>query len=525
METLASKTRLGLLQLPTELYNGILAHLDKDSLDSLRATCSTLKRVIPFSINRVFVSANSLNIKVFREIADSETYRHDITEIIWDDARLSTGPEDQVERNRFWYSGGPDDIMTENGCPLWFQARRLDSEEPGWNDQNTIPTFDSLDLEESWDYYKDLLEDQRKILESNDDIKAFKYGLKQFPNLKRVTVTPSAHGRIGQPMFRTPMIRDFPHGLDYPLPKEWPCTTFEEPIDEHPWMPDEAIPIPDQECYWMYRCNPEEYRAKWRGFRVVTRALVECGKDHNVTELMIGGTEIGTGVNCRVFDQRCQEYDDLVTLLQRPGFRRLDLDLFTGMNEHHNWVSYRSGLLRDALAQAKDLEHISLRTTTDIAGQIDSDNFWEFSFPLRTIFPVENWPNLQHFGMCNMFVRQDDLMSILVALPNSLRSVELSRLTWASLDDGYGRLLEEMRTRLDWRLRPVEKRPRVRMSISTDGVLLEFGHYIEIDDMVHSFLYSDGHNPFPRHYDTSIDRGEGAVERDLFNLEFRAHYE
>ncbi|KAL4731191.1 hypothetical protein ACLX1H_000152 [Fusarium chlamydosporum] len=522
MANSASNAAIGLLKLPTEIHDNVICYLDKASLKSLRTTCSNLKEIVPFSIDRVFISANSLNIKVFLAIADSEIYRHTVSEIIWDDARLSTGPESSVERNRFWYSGDADDIVTDNGCPLWFKARREDSEEPGWDNRGG-PKINSLDLEMSWDYYKDLLKDQRQILESNADIVAFKHGLRRFLNLKRVTVTPSTHGRIGTPMYRTPMIRAFPARFDYPLPKEWPHFANDNmENDEYPWVTDDTIPVGDNECYWMYKCSPEEYRAKWRGFRVVLRALVECAQDHNVTEFRVGGNEVLTGINCRLFDQRSQEYDDLVTLLQRPGFRRVDLDLFTGFIENHNisWVSFRSGLLREALAQAKNLRHVTLRTTTDIAegeaGQIYGGDLPEKTFPLRTIFPIDQWPNLQHFGISNMLVTQRDLIPFLAALPKSLRSVELSHLAWADTDDDYQGLLESIRTKLDWCMRPAGQRPKVHMKVSPLGICLDQGRYVEIDDMVHFFLYEDGENPFKNGGD-GINWGDGGVERDFFD--------
>jgi hypothetical protein len=50
-------------------------------------TCKVLGDITPLSFSRVFLSANSLDIEVFRAIADY-SFRHGITEIIWDDARL-----------------------------------------------------------------------------------------------------------------------------------------------------------------------------------------------------------------------------------------------------------------------------------------------------------------------------------------------------------------------------------------------------------------------------------------------------
>lgn len=49
---------------------------------------------------------------------------------------------------------------------------------------------------------------------------------------------------------------------------------------------------------------------------------------------------------------------------------------------------------------------------------------------LRTIFPVEKWQDLRHFGLSNVLVREDDLLSLLALLPTTLPSVELCFITF-----------------------------------------------------------------------------------------------
>ncbi|KAJ4017898.1 hypothetical protein NW752_001807 [Fusarium irregulare] len=517
-----AETRVYLFHLPAELYQKIVSYLKKDSVKHLRVTCWTLNKITPFIIDRVFISANSLNIQVFRAIADSKTFRHNVTEIIWDDARLSNGPEDAVEEDRFWTIRNASTVVTDNGCPVWFKARRQDTDAPefrGWRDPSS---YNNLSVEASWDYYKSLLEDQRQILLSGADIEAFKHGLRRFPNLKRVTVTPSTHGKLGQPMYQTPMIRAFPPRFDYPLPKQWPNGAEEEARDALPWIQKKSGGLVFETFYGqvyqttqreyrarVYECTPEEYRARWRGFRVVLRTLVENSHEHNVTELTFGGAEIVTGMNCRLFDQPCREYADLVTVLKRPGFRRLALDLFTGMNEYHNWKSFRSGLMHKALSKAKDLRHITLHSTTytingetfNTPGVDGLPNYWPV--PLQSVFPINCWPKLEHFGISNIQVTPEDLLSFLAALPYSCRSVELSNLAWANEDGGWAKedggyhfLLNEMLTRLDWCSRPVGERPRLKILVTLVSEIIEDGLYVDMGNLANAFLYDDGENPF-----------------------------
>ncbi|KAH0522148.1 hypothetical protein TsFJ059_006046 [Trichoderma semiorbis] len=80
--------------LPPELIEKIVNHLDNRSIKSLRLTCRRFG-TINLRINRVFLSANLLNIQVFRSIADHDFYRKGITEIIYDDALFYRSFDDQ----------------------------------------------------------------------------------------------------------------------------------------------------------------------------------------------------------------------------------------------------------------------------------------------------------------------------------------------------------------------------------------------------------------------------------------------
>lgn len=51
-------------------------------------------------------------------------------------------------------------------------------------------------LRECWQHYQRLLRQQKDVLADNSDLDTFTYGIKQFPALKRVTITPAAHGYI-----------------------------------------------------------------------------------------------------------------------------------------------------------------------------------------------------------------------------------------------------------------------------------------------------------------------------------------
>jgi transcriptional accessory protein Tex/SPT6 len=68
----------------------------------------------------VFLSANTRNIDVFRSIAEHETFRKQITEIVWDDARLVASQDEQDDS---YDPENAEDLyyeFSEGDCPRWF---------------------------------------------------------------------------------------------------------------------------------------------------------------------------------------------------------------------------------------------------------------------------------------------------------------------------------------------------------------------------------------------------------------------
>lgn len=295
-------------------------------------------------------------------------------------------------------------------------------------------------------------------------------------------------------MYETPMIRTLPYGFVYPILRGWPTPILgEEPYEVLPW-------------------SDEVEKRRWRGFCIVSRELATF-PDHHISELVLDVHQLNTGLNCRVFEEPNGDYENLVTLLRRPGFSRIDLALLADGEEHENWPSFRSGLLRNALSEAKDLQHVSLRTQVDMdqcgdATEPGTNDSVEQFTPLRTIFPIENWQKLQHFGLSNFPVRQDDVLSLLAAMPPTLQSVDLSFLVFLGDGGNYRDLLTNMRDTLGWRERIVHQRPNTMIRIGTwnGGSTVN----IWLDEEVNRYLYDDGENPFG---EAGVLPGKG-VERD-----------
>lgn len=322
-------------RLPNEIIRLTLDPLPNRDLKNLRLTCAFFRDATPLRLNRVFFSANPRNIEVFRAVADSDRFRTEVTEVIWDDAHfVRSAPfihPDLIDQDE-------DLAETIEGYPRWFTSareenietlnsrKRCEVERP-----DHVARAQQLDAEmpvpAAWAYYQELLRQEDEVLTTGADITTMRYGLQRFPSLRKITITPATHGFLFTPLYETPMIRSFPYGFNYPIPRSWP------PNDRYPPAGDPWESLEGAE------------KDQWRGFRLLTHLLAEEKTRHHITELVLDVYGLWTGLNCRIFEQPCQEYDDWRTLIRRPNFRRLDLPLLIGGQGDDGWPLFRNGCL------------------------------------------------------------------------------------------------------------------------------------------------------------------------------------
>lgn len=513
-----------LTELPRELLYNIVSRLENSDIKSLRLSCKLLASISTLRINRVFLSANPLNVKVFRAIADHEAFRHGVVEIIYDDARLprSIWEAEAARKHEMLLHGPPTtpstpwDAEFEETDEDWFHtSRRKNLWEIGAHKMHTKGQWDSLEraeqaesemsFEASWTYYQDLVLQQDQVIASGADIEAFRYGLRRFPSLRTVTITPAAHGWLFSPLYKTPMIRAFPFGFNYPLPRGWPARyESEPPLEAAPWVNEENQ-------VWA-----GQVRANWRGFLIVAHALAQERQHHHVSEFLIDSNLLHTGISCRLFEQPCEAYTDIVSILELPGLRHFHLSLNVEGQHYNEWPAFRSGLLQDALAKAVDLEQFTLAT------DLDMENLDEEEPPsLVALIPINCWPKLQHLKLWNLHVKKSELLSFLAQLPQTLQSLELSVLQF--LDDAdYCDLLYDMCSTLGWRQRQI--RPNVKIALPRRPRYRD-GQTIWLDKEVDGFLYGCGTNPFAgRPTRARVPRGVGVI-RDAFLADFEKPWE
>lgn len=480
-----------LTHLAPEIYTLIASCLLNLDIKNLRLTCKVLWKRSPLHQDRIFLSANPRNIEVALAVADHETYRHKIVEIIWDDSRfvhhIRRPSEDDLS---LMESSTPP--RKEGHPPPWFvRACRQNIE-----GLRGVARVKDMQFSESWDYYRTLLEQQEEVLRSGADAEALKYVLGRFSSLRRITITPTAHGKLDKTLYNTPMIRSFPLGFNYPIPLSWPLS--------------DARAVPYRLPPW----NDEVAREQWRGFSIVLRELAHQ-ENHQVSTLVVDVKELETGISCRIFDEPCEEYDNFVNLLRRPGFRHIDLTLLAdGQFDVDNWSSFRSSYLRESISQAQDLRYVNIGIKADY-DQIHS-NIERHCIPLQSIFPIDQWPKLRHFGLSGFIVKGLDLLSLLSALPETLRSVEFSFLRFAGERGNYHDLLIDIRQNLSWRDRVVGERPRVIIHVPPSRTRVSPLRYRCVDTLTTSFLYEGTEIPFK--HDAWGNYPRGGIERTQLGL-------
>ncbi|KAI1340017.1 hypothetical protein F5Y15DRAFT_415442 [Xylariaceae sp. FL0016] len=308
-----------LVTLPGELFVAVASYLPNSAIKNLRLACKALHERAILRLERVFLSPNPRNIEVLRAIADHDEFRQHVVELIWDDAQLLGDVPH------------PDEyLLPRDEPPLPWESPPPPQEFPRWYSQgcqdnilyltggrncvkrSTHPDLSAakqkldefLRIEASWSHYQELYRQQRDTIVAGADIEALRYSLSRFPALRRITITPAAHGMPLLPLYETPMIRALPTGFNYPLPRGWPTPgPNNEQYRLRPWVDDD-----------------EREKDKWRGFRIITRELANTQQKHHVTELVLDVHHLPTGLNCHIFEQPNEEYDNLVKIMQRPDF-------------------------------------------------------------------------------------------------------------------------------------------------------------------------------------------------------------
>ncbi|KAJ3472668.1 hypothetical protein NLG97_g10803 [Lecanicillium saksenae] len=368
MATIQSHNSPRLSTLPIELRDEILSFLVWQDIANLRLLCREYSKVFLPKGERVFVSANTLDIQVLYAIANNEILRHRVLEVVWDDSRFQRIEENHegIEHDSALWTWR----ISHGKVPYWFAL--------GWEKvflqfmdrdgrykvepyhENMLKHFgEAMTMNDSWAFYLQTWLEQEKNMEKNADIDAFRHALQRFPNIDRVVVTPSAHGYNFAPLYRTPAMRNFPKGFIYPEPISWPTTPNDHssPAEALSWRRFEG----DHRMMLGSKATLATFHDRWRGFCAAIRIVVE--ENHPIRELDLSSYNRITGINCNIFRRECAEYQHLCHILSFPGFRRFEIAVQMDDISTHGYSCFKKGLFRQLLARAPNMVHFSLTTT------------------------------------------------------------------------------------------------------------------------------------------------------------------
>ncbi|KAK4500387.1 hypothetical protein PRZ48_008576 [Zasmidium cellare] len=492
-----------MLQLPDDLLAYISSFLSNKEKRSLRLANRRLSLFFPLRIPRVFISPSYKDIEVFKAIAAHPIYRKQIKEIVWDDAKFEKfEPNDEEDdllpeeraKNRIDFENARQQnlMFVTGGEDAFVKARAYGYDSLTAEPLSTAPVLDEkyMSLDESFNLYNRLYEEQETIIQERLDVQAFKECLTAFTELQRVTITSEAYRpNIIAPCYPTPLIRSFSLGFNYPGPWPWMPETMDETLSDITWS---------------------EMKTHWHGVVIALEALAQC--ERLIPEFVIDTHYEQLGIPYQLFDGPSEDLNNLETLLEK-GLRRLDLSINTFSNfQNPGLRQLPRGLFKSVLAKATCLEHFSLHTSSGEHEAWRSYRMMNGVMKALSAVPLESWPSLKHITLSCVPVIYCDLVEFLRRLPQGIRSVELINVGF--VDGTYKELLEKCKNELHWTAR----NPKLTIAHQEGGALDSRKLWVE-EDIANFFRGQP--NPFDGMLAGNwIQLGFGVL-RDDFDGDFR----
>lgn len=242
-----------LLNLPVEILHQISNQLPNSDIKNLRLTCSPAYMVFRLQFNRIFLSPHQRDIDVFCEVASSETFRHQVVQLVWDQNRFCFGNMGDLE--------GSFDILTPlDSCELAtemvrFQRNRIANTGCLVSDDFTAFGGINMPVTRIGRINTDVQRGREAYEQSNNHSFAVEYHINRFPSLRRITINPSTNGWLFEPFYETSLIRSFPSHFMYDVERSGRPIERLQPVDFIDWTD------------WT------GYLESIRGYRTILRAL------------------------------------------------------------------------------------------------------------------------------------------------------------------------------------------------------------------------------------------------------------
>lgn len=418
--------------LPVDVLVLFLDHLPQRDLKKVRLVCRFLHKLVQLRIPRVFLSPNRANIDAFLAICAHSVFRDQVQEIIWDDARLEfyerekLSPMGELLLSEDLRMGDGDFRSSVEKLNKRFQhfSKKI-TDQTEFMDERFVmrreelwgPDVRDMSLEDSFNLYNRLYDEQQAIIEAGEDVETLVLGLVSFPSLKRLTVSSEAW-RIKPlfPRYETPFFRSLPPGFQMPQPWPWLGRDYddlsEDQLDKlmEPWDDDHEV---------------------WRGYEIVIDALLATVAHHNVEEFVVDTNYEFTGISYQLFaSPQCSGYTKTWELFQTLQLTTLELSLNVQTADQFNFPCFHNGLLKKSLSQLRVLKHLTLSASIDhFDDEFDSDESW---LNIEEILPTDVLAaKLESLKLCNMLIHGRSLFDSL----SSLGSLQLIWLDCIALSD------------------------------------------------------------------------------------------
>ncbi len=419
-----------LIDLPVDILSLFIDQLIQRDLKRLRLVCRTLHEITVLRIPRVFLSPSRANIDAFYGILQHKTLRKHVREIIWDDARLHFYRRQPLRLSQQEAIQLREDLRlqvreVEKTYDLYLiEVQGQFRYSRGIEESNRMMELwgsnipKCLSLEDSFDLYNRLYDEQQVIIESREDVEALRLGLLSFPALKRVTVTPEAW-RVKSlfPRYETPFFRSLPPGFKMPIP--WP------------WLGSDYAGLSDDQLDRLMLPWDQSHE-EWRGYQIVVDTLLATASMHQVEELTIDTNGELTGISYQLFtSHESIGYTRTVQLLQTTQLTTLELCLNTQTAEETDFSCLHNQLLKSALSHLTSLKHLALAVSIDTLDHINMELVEQGWIGLDEIIPLDILaPSLQYLKLCHFLIKGESLYAGLLALTAlttiSLDSIALS---------------------------------------------------------------------------------------------------
>ncbi|KAF3052536.1 hypothetical protein E8E11_001904 [Didymella keratinophila] len=370
------KSNKTLLDLPAELLEIICQHLTGLAIKHLRLTSRELAEKVELRIDRVYVSPNRANIDCLNNILDHPHYSIQVKELVWDDEQLGKIPTLDIFRDRIKHDEAQARIALEDHLSTLFVnqvGEEADYESIGVqdclrddgdltdigkaillnaNDERSrkiiVSHAVSMSVEDSYDLYQKLYQDEREIIKRRWDEHALLRAFEHLPNLRRITITTEVW-RLWHlvPLYDTPFRRALPAGFSKPSSRPW-----------SDWGLSELF------CTGLARDGTlQNCRMKERGYSTLMSVLASrpvFGLQEFIVDT--GCENIGLPLDPFTYPElkyTFLDYTKCVQVLSTVPLRKLQLSIVEEGTQRHEGP--RGELLRDVLSVIASLEDLDLK--------------------------------------------------------------------------------------------------------------------------------------------------------------------